>query len=1105
MMCSFTRRAGKKPIFLLILFALPMFSATALAASWNGTGYNALWSNSAHWVGGIPGPGNHANWNRPNTSPCHLDYDAGTIRTIKLSEYHQGRLIIQDGGRVHVSDFVTIMNRTGYLDIHPGGQLIIEGDLIIGQWDDLPDDEMVLTMHGGWVDVAGTLRFGFYFNGVNGHYTVRTHAQLDGGQLYANSIGGLQPNRGTIDITEGQLILSGNQESNVNSWTQAGFLSAYNGEGKILCDYNQTTPGKTTIYAIAPVPGDANRDFAVDFSDLIIFADEWLSESCNLNADFSGDCRVGLVDFSQLAANWFYGVSFLPHTPYPADGQSLEAITLQWDAFATIESFDIYFGTNRVDVLNADHSSPEFQGNQAEKSFALGALTAEEIYYWRIDAILGNNRYPGPVWSLANITIPDTPSPPATTGYIGATLGWQYSAQLEGPVTFPNQTNISLFNPQRGYPDATWKDWAEQIHQAGLDFICPNLTGSWPNTSSSPTDMAPLVTVLKKLGNTTKFAIFDDNAASWCAQWNMANGRGYWYEEPFDISDEDNWVYLYDYNYKLFYETVPDDQLFKIDGRPVLWIWTGNPYFIGNAHGNLSRALTYVRQRIQEDFGYNPFIIGNADFIGSDPTCAAPGILDATHGWFGPPHNPYTLSIFNGIKTGVVVPQFFNPSNPSGFLDPDHGRLLDEGLSGTVGAGAMLTLLEGFTNYEEDAAIWRVRNIDENGNPLSYEQTYYDYPNQRLNIVRKHTLYPFPHVLKLQAEGCDTFGGAAGGGTPQLYRNGDIGIERTEDFGGGFNVGWTQPDQWLQWEEVPMEGRGVLQVRIATMSDNNRIHLVIDGQRQPTVTLPNTGGWQNWTTVDTPEVVFVPGSYHTVRVVFETGAVNLNWIRWIAGGDGNTPPTVSLTSPANNSEYSEPAGITLNATAFDSDVSQVDFYSGSTQIGSSHQPPYSVAWDNIPAGNYRLSAKATDNNGAITTSLPVFVQVTPLSRHKTAAASSSRSNNVPANAVDGNSRTRWESRFSDPQWIYVDLGQVYDIGKIVLHWEHAYASGYQIQVSDDASSWTTIYSTETGAGGHEVLQVSGTGRYVRMYGTTRGTPHGYSLYKFGNRSQFLTD
>jgi hypothetical protein len=122
---------------------------------------------------------------------------------------------------------------------------------------------------------------------------------------------------------------------------------------------------------------------------------------------------------------------------------------------------------------------------------------------------------------------------------------------------------------------------------------------------------------------------------------------------------------------------------------------------------------------------------------------------------------------------------------------------------------------------------------------------------------------------------------------------------------------------------------------------------------------------------------------------------------------------------------------------------------------------------------------------------------TLLSQGKTATASSLEQAAFPASAaVDGNLGTRWSSGFSDPQWLQVDLGATHPISQVVLNWETAYGSAFQIQTSNDASTWTTIYSTTAGTGGTQTLNVSGSGRYVRMYGTTRATQWGYSLWEF---------
>ncbi|MGQ5261505.1 discoidin domain-containing protein [Micromonospora sp. ZYX-F-536] len=113
-----------------------------------------------------------------------------------------------------------------------------------------------------------------------------------------------------------------------------------------------------------------------------------------------------------------------------------------------------------------------------------------------------------------------------------------------------------------------------------------------------------------------------------------------------------------------------------------------------------------------------------------------------------------------------------------------------------------------------------------------------------------------------------------------------------------------------------------------------------------------------------------------------------------------------------------------------------------------------------------------------------------------ATASSSQDAGLAASAaVDGNPGTRWASAASDPQWLRVDLGSTRSICRVVLTWEAAYARAFQLQTSADGTTWTTIYSTTTGTGGTQTLTVAGSGRYLRMYGTVRGTAYGYSLWE----------
>ncbi|WP_197076989.1 Ig-like domain-containing protein, partial [Hymenobacter terrenus] len=97
-----------------------------------------------------------------------------------------------------------------------------------------------------------------------------------------------------------------------------------------------------------------------------------------------------------------------------------------------------------------------------------------------------------------------------------------------------------------------------------------------------------------------------------------------------------------------------------------------------------------------------------------------------------------------------------------------------------------------------------------------------------------------------------------------------------------------------------------------------------------------------------------------------------------------------------------------------------------------------------------------------------------------------------ANAVDGNGSSRWSSAFSNDQWLYVDLGASFSISRVKLVWEGAYGKDYKVQISNDPSlstGWTDLRSvTGNTALVNELTGLSGTGRYLRVLGITRGTP-----------------
>ena len=120
-------------------------------------------------------------------------------------------------------------------------------------------------------------------------------------------------------------------------------------------------------------------------------------------------------------------------------------------------------------------------------------------------------------------------------------------------------------------------------------------------------------------------------------------------------------------------------------------------------------------------------------------------------------------------------------------------------------------------------------------------------------------------------------------------------------------------------------------------------------------------------TVVVPVTAVAPGSA-TITVTANGGQAS-------ATINVNAPPTVSITAPAANSIVTAPATFSITANAADADgtVARVDFYANNILIGTATAAPYTFTWANVPAGSYSLTARATDNLGASTTSAAVAV------------------------------------------------------------------------------------------------------------------------------------
>ncbi|TDC25925.1 discoidin domain-containing protein [Kribbella albertanoniae] len=235
-------------------------------------------------------------------------------------------------------------------------------------------------------------------------------------------------------------------------------------------------------------------------------------------------------------------------------------------------------------------------------------------------------------------------------------------------------------------------------------------------------------------------------------------------------------------------------------------------------------------------------------------------------------------------------------------------------------------------------------------------------------------------------------------------------------------------------------------------------------------------------------------------------------------GGGNTPPVITNMTLSRTTDV--PAGGTISVnvavTDPDGDVLSHDFKVNGKYIDgsgalvgtpSSGSGPFTVT---VPQrlGVWKLYDYVRDGRGHVSIETRSFRVVAPpvegtnIARGKPTTASSYQQTGngapyPPSNVTDGNNTTRWASDWADPQWVQVDLGQVTSFDRIQLIWEGAFAREYRVEVSDDGNAWRALYSTAAGNGDVDDITTGGTGRYVRLTGTQRGTGWGYSLYEFG--------
>ncbi|HWG22503.1 DUF5010 domain-containing protein [Actinospica sp.] len=473
------------------------------------------------------------------------------------------------------------------------------------------------------------------------------------------------------------------------------------------------------------------------------------------------------------------------------------------------------------------------------------------------------------------------------TGALGVTFSFETNSLAGGPYTdsWPIH-NVPMYEANTAGTAQFWLNYVEQLVSAGVDYVAVDTRGyipgsTVPNEGGDPRELTQLVNAINQAGDAgkLKIAAFDDTPASMTDKMNqIVHGSG-GYSPPFDFSvttgsGNGGYKYLWNNDLEAFFQAVPSSMLYKVNGQPLIYLWSDNSFaFANQGNGNSARYLSYVRSQAESTFNENPYFVVDDSWVKNDSAVA--GVVQGEDDWFGVPTPTYTNQALGGQTFGATVPSFEEvDSTANRLIDPNHGNTFVTDLTDTVGKNDTLTLVEGFSDWPENAAMWRT----EAG---SYTTTHRDYPGQDINILRRYSKTPFPSPLTVQAETADTITGAQANPF-KVYRP-DLGVQTTTDTGGGWNVGGLTTGETETWDQVPMQGTENLSVRVASPNTGSQFRFVIDGVTGPTITVPNTGGWQTWQTVSAGSFTFNPGTYHTVEIQYLTGGFNVNWWQATAG------------------------------------------------------------------------------------------------------------------------------------------------------------------------------------------------------------------------------
>jgi hypothetical protein len=325
-------------------------------------------------------------------------------------------------------------------------------------------------------------------------------------------------------------------------------------------------------------------------------------------------------------------------------------------------------------------------------------------------------------------------------------------------------------------------------------------------------------------------------------------------------------------------------------------------------------------------------------------------------------------------------------------------------------------------------------------------------------------------------------------GSANSYRSDGVDLETTTDPGNGYDLGWTSQGQWFRYTvNVATAGSYTVSIRASSPSGvTDAFHIADTSGNDLTgaENIPATGGWQDWAT--TTDTVTLSAGQQTLVVDQDNSGWNLHYISLASTGT-TTPSASALTASPSSLSFGDVASGTSSSaqTVTVSNPGGSAASISSVSVSGPFTQTNTCGSSLAAAGNCTVSVKfAPTAGGASTGTLSVassapsspltvalsgtgIASTTNLALNQPTTSSGYTESYVPADAVDGNTSTYWESTDNAfPQWFQVDLGSSISISRIVMDLppSTSWATRSQtitIQGSTNDSTYTTLAASQS--------------------------------------------